>query len=258
MLSFKKISFALALIISLCGCLEQKLLFDFDKNVNAPFFKEIPGIGNVTYLGKTVTKKADKLEVYQSTFRERFIEKDKLLEYTELNDDSKIRSADYWDVIGYSQDLYMLKFSFEFLDVSGGNTKPTSEEGIIYFSVKKNGNDDVIGITPCYFGIINRDFNYIGFDTPLSLQKQSNNFYLKVNKKNPKLPGLLFMPATFPKINKASASKNTAPVLNIEKIVRLDANKIGGRKPLVFNISQIFHDPTALQFHYVNTISLTP
>ena len=60
------------------------------------------------------------------------------------------------------------------------------------------------------------------------------------------------MPANFP--SNPSTEDDT---FNIEKIVKLDANKVGGYKPLVFNINKILKDQNALQFHYVDTIHLT-
>src|SRR5450755_4606662 len=98
MLSCKKIYFILIASISFAGCLEQKILFNLKKDVNQHFFKEIPGLGDVPFLNSQVTKKADKVEIYVSSFREKFIENDDLLEYSELNDVSKIPSVDYWDV----------------------------------------------------------------------------------------------------------------------------------------------------------------
>jgi len=114
MLSCKKISAVIIASAFLYGCMEQKLLFDFNRDVNASFFKEVPGIGSDKYFGNSITKKADKAEIYTSSFREKFIEKDNLLEYTELNDDSKITSAPYWEVGGYSQNLYLLKYQFTY------------------------------------------------------------------------------------------------------------------------------------------------
>src|SRR5205809_7814255 len=112
MLSCKKILIAIVTAIMFCGCMEQKLIFDFSKDVNASFFKEVPGIGDGKYFGNEITKKATKAEIYVSSFREKFIEKDNLLEFTELNDDSKISSAPYFEVGGYSQNLYLLKYEF--------------------------------------------------------------------------------------------------------------------------------------------------
>jgi hypothetical protein len=58
-------------------------------------------------------------------------------------------------------------------------------------------------------------------------------------------------------INVTDGKVTLKSTFNIEKIVRLDANKIGGNKPLVFDINSIFKDSNALQFHYFKTINLT-
>src|SRR3569623_454308 len=97
MSGFNKILF-IAIAIFLTGCLELRIIFDFTKDVNQNFFKQIPGIGDTTFTKFPVTKRATTAEVYVSSFRERLIENDNLLEYTELNDASKIPAADYWSV----------------------------------------------------------------------------------------------------------------------------------------------------------------
>ena len=74
----------------------------------------MPGLGDAPYIKYAVTKKATTAEVYVSSFREKFIENDDLLEYSELNDVSTIPSVDYWTVNGYSQNLYILKYNFTY------------------------------------------------------------------------------------------------------------------------------------------------
>ena len=251
MSGFKKIFAALTASLMLGGCMEQKLLFDFNKDVNASFFKEVPGIGSEKYFGNTITQKARKLDVYISSFREKSIEKDNLIEFTELNDDSKIRSAPYLQIDGYSQNLYLLKYQFTYQVTQKEKSFDVPVEAAVFFSVKYNANGDVLGITPCYFGIITREDNLITFDTELALQKSNDGFYLKMPKKQKNINSLLFIPANFVEQPVESETK-----LNIEKIVKLGANKVGGYKPLIFNISEIFHDPTALQFHYDGELQL--
>lgn len=253
MLSCKKILFFIIAAICFAGCVEQRILFDFKKDVNQNFFKEIPGLSDVPYINYPVTKKADKIEIYVSSFREKFIENDDLLEYSELNDKSKIPAVDYWTVNGYSQNLYLLKYEFTY---SAKNKKDKLIDipvvGAIFFSLKRNGQNKITGITPCYFGIVDEDENLMNFNTELTVEKTGNTFYLKFPKRKRNVNGLLFMPANFP-----SNPTTQDDTFNIEKIVNLDANKVGGYKPLVFNINKILKDPNALQFHYVNTIHLT-
>jgi len=254
MLSCKKILVIMfALIAALSSCMEQKILFTFKNDVNRNFFKEIPGLGAVTYNGNPVIQKANNVEVYISSFSEKYIEKDHLLEYTELNDSTKIPFVSYREVEGYSQDLYLLKYEF----IYSGTNKKTGKsfdfpiQAAVFFSVKHHGSGNTIGITPCYFGIINEDDSLIAFETKLKLKKDKGHFYLKLLKRNKKMTGVAFMPVVFPTNPQTPEDK-----FNIEKIVRLDANKVGGHKPLVFDISNIFHDTNALQFHYRNTLHL--
>lgn len=253
MLSCKKICFLLIATIPFASCMEQKIIFDFNKDVNQKFFKEIPGIGDTTFIKFPITKKAVTVEVYVSSFRERFVESDNLLEYTELNDDSKVHAADYWSIIGYSQNLYLVKYKFSYsFKTKNGKLIETPAEGVVFFSVKHNSRGNTTGVTPCYFGIIDEDENLIGFNTPLTLEKSDGKFYLKPHPNKKSRNGILFMPASFPE-NPTTTNGN----LKIEKIVNLDPNKIGGYKPLVFDIGKIFKDSNALSFHYVKNIRLT-
>ena len=255
MLSCKKIAVIIfAIVFALSSCMEQKIVFNFENDVTQNFFKEIPGIGPVMYTGQPVTQKANRIEVYVSSFSEKFFEKDHLLEFTELNDSSKIPFVTYLGVEGYSQDLYLLKYEFTYAitNKKTGKSVDVPAKAALFFSVKHNGSGNTIGITPCYFGIINEEDDLIAFDRQLSLKKDKDHYYLKLLKKSKRNNGLLFMPADFPSNPGTPAEK-----FNIEKIVRLDPNKVGGYKHLVFDIGQIFHDPNALQFHYYNTIHLT-
>ena len=242
-----------ALIVTLSSCMEQKILFTFKNDVNRDFFKEIPGLGTVTYNGHPVIQKANNLEVYISSFSEKFIERDHLLELTELNDSTQIPFTTYMSVFGYSQDLYLLKYEFVY-SVTIENSDQSfldTTQAVVFFSIKHNKNNNTIGVTPCYFGTINSEDNLIDFNTELSLKKDKNHYFLKSIKKSKRMNGLSFMPADFPSEPKTGKDK-----FNVEKILRLNPNKIGGYKPLVFDVTKIFHDANALQFHYRNTLHL--
>jgi len=250
MLSFKKILFVFVATVFLQACMEQRLSFSFynDKDADKDVFREIPGLGSSTYLKFPVTKKATRIQVYVSSFREKYIQKDHLLEFSELNDSSTIPNASYFQVDGYSQDLYILKYEFTYTVTEKGKSFDVPADAAVFFAVKHNGKGDTIGVTPCYFGIINSEDNVIAFDTKLSLKKDGSSYFLKLQKKKKNMNGILFMPADFPRNPKAGSK------LTIEKIVKLDPGKVGGYKPLVFDVAKIFHDPNALQFHYETTL----
>lgn len=266
MLSFRSFVILAVTGILSTGCMERRLAATLNEDglpsfltsdaasiiINPDFFKEIPGIGSDQYLTGKVITKPKAIEIYRATFRERFFEKNNLLEYSEFNDSTNLPTADYLDVIRYSQDLYMLKYHFEWR-TSSTSSANIPQDCVIFFSLKKNSADHILGIVPCYFGTINDDYNYIAFDRPLVFKEQKNKSpFLKMQKRNKDLNGLLFMPAAFPDTNVLAPR-----ILNIEKIVSLNPNKIGGNKPLVFNISKIFNDKSALQFHFIKTLVLT-
>ena len=171
-----------------------------------------------------------------------------------MNDSTEIPFVTYTGINGYSQDLFLIKYQFTYTATNKktGKIFDVPANATVFFSVKHNGRGDTIGITPCYFGVIDEEDDLIAFDTELSLKKSNGHYYLKPLKKNKKMNGLLFMPADFPSTPQTPEDK-----FAIEKIVRLDPNKIGGYKPLVFDISKIFRDPNALQFHYYDTLHLT-
>ena len=234
------------MLVMFSSCAEHKVLFDYDKNVNADFFKEIPGIGSSEFLKDSVFSTASFLNIYQSTFSEKFVEKDSLLEYTEFNDSTKIPLANYWDVDGYSQNMYLVKYQFTM-------KRNRVRNAAVFFSVKyktdRAGDLECIGFGPAYFGITDTSYNYFNFSTELTVQQDHDKFWLKFPKKIKTTDGYLFMPA---------ADTATTDFINIKKIVKLDANKIGGHKPLVFNIQNIFHDSNALLFHYQTKLDLKP
>ena len=241
------IAILIALILS--SCMEHKVLFSFTDNVKPSFFKNIPGIGSDIFLKDTVIAKASSLQVYKSSFREQYIEKDHLLDISELNDSTKIPYADYWEVGGYSQDMYLLKYQFKVRLKNKPNAKIRTRDAMLFFSVKFNRDADCIGFGPSYFGIIDYDFGYISFPTELITKINKDGFYLKPARGIKLTGGYLFFTAG---LSSADLQSN----LNIQKIVELYTNKVGSYKPLVFNIPKIFKDSNALQFHYDTTINL--
>lgn len=232
------------------SCMEQKVLFSFNENVKPSFFKNIPGIGSVDFLTDTVIDKATSIDIYKSSFTEKYVEKDHLLEPTELNDSTNIPYAEYWDVTGYSQDMYLMKYQFKVRPKKRPGAKLRTVDAMLFFSVKFNREEQCIGFGPSYFGVIDYSFGYIAFPTELNTKINKNEFYLKPVKRIQITGGYLFFASGL-------SSGNVHKNLNVQKIVKLDINKIGNYKPLVFNIAEIFHDSNALQFHYDTTLNLT-
>ena len=186
-----------------------------------------------------------------AAFKEATIEKDNLFEFTELNDSSTHPRVVYNEVDGFIQELYLLKYNFIY-DADGMEAdatavaflslryRPMSTEPFIYCT----------GPGPMYWGLVIDD--YISFDSVLTIKNKSTNPYLHINKqKKSSAFNLLFMPAAF-----AKHPERNGASFNITKIVRMDPNRIGGIKPLVFDIPVIFKDYKAMHFDYIKTITL--
>jgi hypothetical protein len=240
---------------SLSSCLEQKMLFDPKHDINYDFLKKVPGFGSAPYIKYPVTTKPPvRIDIYVCSFSEKIIEKNDLFQYTELNDSSRIPSVPYMTIIGSSQKLYMLHYQFTYTVTikKSGQKIEEPTDAVIFFSIKQNASGNVLAVKPCYFGIVNGEDSLIDFTTELAFKKNKTQFYLGPLKKIQNNFSLLFIPAYF------SAGPGGGSRFNVEKIVTLDKNKVGGGKPLIFNIKKIFRDQNALQFHYNNTLYITP
>jgi hypothetical protein len=236
------------------GCIESKYNLDindaFDNHADV-FFKTLPGIKGVFYNKMPVTARAKNMEIYKASFSEATIEKDNLLEFTELNTHSNQPRVPYRDIDGFTQDIYLLKYSFSYRD--GGEDIENTAVAFIALHYRPMRTDPFVYCTgpgPAYWGLVND--GYISFDSVLTIKQANNSYYLKGEKANRKNAfNLLFLPADFPEV----PIENTSS-FDIKKIVRMNANKVGGNKPLVFDIPVIFKDSKAMHFTYIKTIAL--
>lgn len=236
------------------GCMETKYPFDIGTSIDehaGDFLRKLPGIKKATYNTYKVTSKAKKIEVYKASFKEATIEKDNLLEITELNDKSTLPRVGYRETDGFIQDLYLLKYNFKY-DAGGTEEDVTA---VVFLSIRYRPTDAepfryCTGPGPLYWGLVMDD--YISFDSVLVIKKKKANPYLLAKKrKKGKAFNLLFMPAAF-----AKNPERKRGSFDIKKIVRMDPNRIGGIKPLVFDIPEIFKDKKAMHFDYIKTITL--
>ena len=107
------------------GCVESKYSLDIypilesesarAKNKKAEsFFAQLPGIKGGQFENMPITVNAKEIEVYLANFNEALIEKNNLLEFTILNDNSTIPRVDYREIDGFKATLYLLKYRFLF------------------------------------------------------------------------------------------------------------------------------------------------
>ncbi len=255
MLNCKVYGFVFCCILfAYTGCIESKYNLDIKATLNDPatsFFNTLPGIKGGFYNRKPVMTKAKKIEVYKASFSEATIEKDDLLEFTELNTHSDLPRVTYREIDGFTQDIYLLKYNFSYGD--GGEEIENTAVILVSLHYRPMATEPFIFCTgpgPAYWGVVND--GYISFDSVLTIKQANNSYYLKGQKAKKKNAfNLLFLPAGFveePVENKSS--------FNIKKIVRMNANKVGGIKPLVFDIPAIFKDEKAMHFTYIKSIAL--
>jgi hypothetical protein len=233
------------IIVVLCctfifyGCIESKYPLNIISTLNErpeSFLQQLPGIGKMKYAGMTIKQKATTVQVYAASFKEMNIEKDNLL------------------VDGFMQNLYLLKYNFTCK--SGSDELPVVAVVFLSFKYRQEVKGTGTGIYctgpgPAYWGVVND--GYISFDSVVNINKaKGNRYYLKMAKhKRNQIFNLLFMPAGF-----SDAVPVAGSFLNFTKIVRMGTNRIGGVKPVVFNIPEIFKDSNALRFNYVKSVSL--
>lgn len=245
-------------LLAVTGCIESKYPLDIKPTLNEranSFLNRLPGINKNGYSKMPVITKAKTVEVYIASFKESSIEKDNLLEITELNSNSTHPVTLYREVDGFSQDIYMLKYQF----TCSEHGTPTPVTAIVFLPLRyrqqKSGPPYCTGPGPVYWGVLNEtdEYKYISFDSVVHIKAKGNKQYLKMDRhKKNELFNLLFMPANFAEVPEKSSA------VNFTKIVRMGNNRIGGTKPIVFNVPQIFKDSNALQFNYYKTIILNP
>ena len=94
-------------LFALTGCTETKYPFDINTTLDGhadSFLIQLPGIKKAGYNTYKITASAKAIEVYKASFKEVTIEKDNLLETTELNDKSTHPRVAYNEVEGFVQE----------------------------------------------------------------------------------------------------------------------------------------------------------
>jgi hypothetical protein len=150
-----------------------------------------------------------------------------------LNAESNMPYASYKQIRGYKQELYLIRLY----------TAAGLSNACVYIPVKYGPGDRLcIGFGPAYFGCVDTLGNKVQFFSEIKVKQQRKQFSLV--QKQPvsmllfadKLPG------------------GGTGDLAVQKIVFESKNKFGGSKPVVFNVSEVFHDPKALFFKAVNIV----
>lgn len=256
-------------LFSFTGCIESRYNFDIDTALNDnadTLLAKLPGIGNRSFGDKdNITALAKQVDVYKAVFKEKYIEKDSLLEYSSMNVKTTLPVVDYKDVDGFEQHLYLLHYQFTYND----GFSELIADAVAFLSLRYIPSADSglfsTGHGPLYWGIISK--GNIVFDSVLQIKKIAEQYQLAL--KSPKNKCVLVKKEEgkwqfFKKVKQYREftllfkpdSMLVGQGFNITKIVRMEKNRIGGTKSLIFNIPAIFGDKTALHFDYDKTITL--
>jgi hypothetical protein len=136
-------------------------------------------------------------------------------------------SSLYKNFKGFYQKLYILKLV----------TEPRDSIAI-YFSLKYNAFDQCVGFGPSYLGWWDEHKKLLYFYNELYTKSKKNVFALRKSR----LPLGLYMTT-----NEMLPGK----YINVEKMIVEKSYEIGNN--VVIDVGQIFRDPAALKFKYVNS-----
>ncbi len=210
------------MIASISSCKPPTRSFKYEQNVNLYFFKKM----------ETILKaKIDSVKIYRAVLEDVLVERDNVTEYKQINTESKQAIIDFQVDNNYAHLFLMQIF-----------TTPFVGRPCIFFSTSYSADSSCTHLGPAYLGLINLD--HINVIKELAI-KQSNKYYLK-SWKNKKMDFITF--------NKFPQKDDLISKVKIKQIILQDPNKIGGIKPTLYTITDIFKDKNALAFTYLETI----
>jgi hypothetical protein len=221
-----------ALLLLLAACVPPKRIADFNEqqitNPAHTFFREIPEIAN---------HKFTHVILYKTRFMDSYIETNGTLDFGLVNDSGK-KGVSYLNVHGDTQEVYLIQVKAE-------DDLPTA---FIYMSAKYDATPACIGFGPAYYGHYDDSLNVINFHKKFKVSKsKEGEYYLKKSKKS---ESLIFVPAD-------TLWWPTAKTIRIEKIVLGEKNKIGGKRPLVFKVSELMKDIDLQYLYFTSFDTLT-
>jgi hypothetical protein len=204
------------LLFILCSCKPAAKVFNEQTQLNRAFFEQLPPGPHGTMAP------IDSIKVYMADLEERVVERDDVPEYKLLNTLSKNDTVPYKVTGGYHH-LYLFKvYSARY---------PLSPMWV-YMGTTYLASGTCVNLGPAYYGyLFGNQFNM--------------KWELKVNRKQPQY-----------QLQKKDTTElniiidNTDNVIRIKEFIEIDANKIGGNKPVIYNVPVIFNDPDALAFTY--------
>jgi len=245
-----------AAFLLLQGCLPKQALMNPDMPVQQlprKFFAQLPQLLQLDHKKKDLsgTVEAD-ANLLAASFTEKYIEKDNLLTYSSLGEKSSYPVADYDDMVGASQQLFLYHIQ----------TAPDKLDAVVYLAARYNEDGKCIGLGSAYLGYLDTDEGHIDFLFSLSVKVKNGDTCLVADKKLAKLKKLAGQHRFATRIVflsgdlKQSRAETTAAYwkrlhadgIRVSKVIEYDPNKVGGKQPVIFTINEIMKDEQYLQF----------
>lgn len=221
----------------LSACMQQRVSFVFNEDIDKAFFA--PVVSELQKLKpETRIDGLGSISVYQAAYKETYIEDNHLLEWSELHDNSTIPRASYYKMRGSATRLYLFKL----------NTQPQDVKGVVFLSAKFDSENECLGFGPAYIGLLNPEQEVATFTSDFILKETAEALKMVVLKRQVRREGVMFYSKDF-----GRKETNTSPI-SVEKVIQLDPNKLGGFKPVVFDVKEILRDKNAMLFHFIKTI----
>ncbi len=217
MIRFKRLAPALLVALLLVACIYRKEITFVQSDVfrDPMFFSKIEEIAKEKGYLRDTAKQAGEILFYRVTFVERQVENGNIVDYTNVSTDSL--AVPYGMDTGTYQELYLANLPMNNFQ----------DNLYVYYSLNYNADKKVIGFGPAYLGQLvpcpgDTTINQIEFFASLESRRKAP-FVLQSNNEQTDMKFVL-----------ENFTPNSSIVVN--KIIQAAPNKIGGSRPLVFNI----------------------
>ena len=212
--------------ILISSCKPGSVNFKYNSQVNMDFF------GNITQIAGHPDWIIDSINVFQCVLQEKLVERNGVPDYKLINTKSKQPSVDF--VISRN---YHRLFIFQLF------TSPMQDDLCVFMATSFTPDSMCTGLGPAYFG--NTRIYEMDIKRQLKIIEKNNQYQLL--DKN-KINMNFYIDST---LDLLDPGLDTFP---LQQIILQDANRVAGKKPVIFNAEKIFNDPDALVFTWFQTI----
>lgn len=233
---FKLLPYIIMLLV-FAACKPNKHLFNYAELVNNSMHKDSFILTDYNSKQKGIQhNNITAYRIYRATLKDVLVENNSVGEYRLINTVSTKERINK-QVTGNYHELYLYLFNFD-----SGLSKKFALVGTGY-----NSAGECISVGPAYVGAINtgKSNPSLQIEYEVKVKKSAEGLYLQNNYRNKISFDFLSRRPIMPDNNRDS-------LIQFYTVLQNSKNKIGGMdKPLVFNVSKIFNDSTALTFKLI-------